>query len=803
VVAVLIVALMVTADQAKQISIVKSGDVASIENGEVRLSYDLSTGLFGVADKKDRTICLVHAFSRFGIWASNQSGYRHAAEERTVRDDLGAGKSLRIRSLKEGQPGLILDVSMYQDQGFIVLAGGIENTTGRPIQLKEFYPLCRGDLFPSIPLDDAKTLDGPSGGLQTEVRKGPYVYSPNNVLLTFTDGGRRRSLVAGGLTYHEFLKWVQITGDSPSFSTAQTFDGRATLNMKADDPVGKRIDPGATYMGDDRFYVDFTTANPFEALERYGQALRVAQKTNPNPYEFPTLCSWWAAVAGSPGAQDHPEKSKYALATTKGQVAELEYINQLGFSKYSRVALRIVPDNYTPNNMNGWWDNEHYRQTGFFVPPYDTAEKWGKAMHARGGLPGFYIQPDRVSLDFRQAHPELLIPGKHFLDYTIPETQAHVRKVYANLRAGGMATIMFDYCDDLWGGLSSGGFQDKQVTAASCYRKVLSFAKEGLGPDSWVHERPIHSPGSDIAAGIVDSQRTTGDTTAIRPALIARSGLRWYKSRVIMAYDMDGKDMLRGWKAEKFAGTDRDGRRMMLTMCYVAGSRLLLANSFRDMPKEALHDLERVVPSHATRQSARPLDAFACEGWPKVYDFCVTPQWHQLTLLNDVRPGREQEMIVALRGDTATGALGLDADREYYVYDFWNDRFVGKLRGNQPLKQVLRPGEARMLSIHTVEPNPQFLSTNRHIMQGYVDMIDRPSWDAAASQLRGRSKVVGAERYKIMLAANGRKIQSVSAVNARAAIEAYPGNPDLVVLCLDSETNADVAWTVSFNLRGQ
>jgi len=107
-----------------------------------------------------------------------------------------------------------------------------------------------------------------------------------------------------------------------------------------------------------------------------------------------------------------------------------------------------------------------------------------------------------------------------------------------------------------------------------------------------------------------------------------------------------------------------------------------------------------------------------------------------------------------------------------------------------------------MLSIHAVEPNPQFLSANRHIMQGYVDMIDRPRWDVAAAKMSGKSKVAGAERYKIILAANGRKIQSVSAANARAAIEAYPGNSDLAVLCLDAETNADVAWTVSFDLRG-
>jgi hypothetical protein len=57
---------------------------------------------------------------------------------------------------------------------------------------------------------------------------------------------------------------------------------------------------------------------------------------------------------------------------------------------------------------------------------------------------------------------------------------------------------------------------------------------------------------------------------------------------------------------------------------------------------------------------------------------------------------------------------------------------------------------------------------------------------------------VGAERYEITLATNGRKIQAASAVNARASIEAHPENSDLVVLCLDAETNADVVWTVSF-----
>ena len=69
--------------------------------------------------------------------------------------------------------------------------------------------------------------------------------------------------------------------------------------------------------------------------------------------------------------------------------------------------------------------------------------------------------------------------------------------------------------------------------------------------------------------------------------MISRSGLRWYKNRVLFAYDMDSKSLLNAWKETTPNVPDQDGRRMTLTMCYVTASRLLLANSFRDLPPEA------------------------------------------------------------------------------------------------------------------------------------------------------------------------------------------------------------------------
>ena len=107
-----------------------------------------------------------------------------------------------------------------------------------------------------------------------------------------------------------------------------------------------------------------------------------------------------------------------------------------------------------------------------------------------------------------------------------------------------------------------------------------------------------------------------------------------------------------------------------------------------------------------------------------------------------------------MAGDTASGCLGLDAAKQYYVYDFWNDTLVGKYPGSKRFEQTLRPGEARMMSIHEAVAHPQFLSTDRHLMQGLID-LPGCDWDAEKHQLRGVANVVGGEAYRVIVATNG------------------------------------------------
>jgi len=946
---------------------------ASIDNGIVRVRFDLSRGTYDVMDDATGSPAIADAYASVGKLTTSDRGLVYRPRSERFADDVGSGRRLCIKCAGQGRPDILLEFALYPDLPFVVLRTGVRNATDGVVRLTQFSPMVDGRVRPSGgDKTDVRILNAPSGANQTEVTRAPYTSSPNNLLLTFRLGGERRSLVLGALVTREFVKTAALlpeggasgareraiaqacpgarlvayddcgagegvgpiklslvqgqpfrwtgSGADPIYSTiafdnervvfraegldpakryilglswwdydengrvesviavggdgqAHTLvseeplpaflrsgrqaveraaalpqeaysDGATTIaftndapvpnavvseiwlyeavdsaaipddlaagrpvrdeptsgpalaQLEASDPVGKRVDPGTTYMPEDSFYVDAVTSDPFATLERYGQLLRVANNAHPDPYDFPTVCAWYAGVWDMPGAQNNPGGSRYKIATTPGLVEEADWMNRVGFMRYSRAAGRIVPDNYTEDNPQGWWDDEHWRQQGFYVAPYETSRKWGLAMRDRGALAITYFQANRISKDFRETHRDLLIGDNpaNTLDYTKPATREHMRRVYGDMR-GGISGMMFDYCDEMWTQVSSGGgFADPFTTATGFYRSFLQLAKEGLGQDSWIHERSILNPPADLALGIVDSQRTSGDTSRIDPAMVSRSGLRWYKNRVVLAYDMDSKDLRNAWQTPGFTGTAEDGRRMTLTTAYVAASRLLVATSFRDMSPAALHDLSRTFPYHSEPMSARPIDAFVTDGWPRVYDFEVSPEWHQVTLYNTTDPTAPLTVEVPLSGERADGALGLDPSRSYYVYDFWNDRLVGRLAGTGRLVQELRPGEARMISLHAVEDHPQFISTNRHIMQGYVDMARLPRWNDHDRTLEGASRVVGGETYKVVIALNG---YAPLDATPDCHIDALPGG-QLAVLSIDRPANETVEWKVRF-----
>ena len=586
------------------------------------------------------------------------------------------------------------------------------------------------------------------------------------------------------------------------------------FNLFAEDPVGKLVEPGQTYLpNQDTFYVDFSTVNPIISAEKYAENVKKLQEVKLNYYYFPTICLWYAMQplygGGAAG-------SVRAINDSPGAVEEMQRVKNAGWLKYTTMGIRLVPDCYAQNNENGWWDDKHWQMygsgneerqgtkemglaDGHYRKPYETSQKWANAVKDLGGLPFFYFQAGVRSKDYAEQFPNHMLHNQSFYpiggkpetlnfnlgsyDFTDTSFVAHMQKVYKNLFDAGIKGIMFDYPHTAWA--PYGGMDGKYATTASHYRKVFELATTGLGENSYNQERNI-TRGSDLTAGVVQSQRIWGDIDVITPEMIMRGGLRWYKNRVLFNYDMDAKSLTKALPSDS-----DDGIHKLLTMSYVTASRLLIGQSFAKLEAKQIYKLSRIFPYHQTPQSARPIDAFSSD-YPRVYSFEVTDKWHQLTFFNE-DDNKPKIVSISLAGTPGFGGMGLPNNHSYYIFDFWNNKLIGEFKGNTIFKQTLRKGEARMMAVRQKENHPQVLSTDRHVMQGYVELL-AVKW--GNNVLSGIADRVENEPMKITIACNGKQPKKVSVSDGSATFKMFDNG--LMELEMISTKKGKADWRVEF-----
>jgi hypothetical protein len=191
------------------------------------------------------------------------------------------GKSLSLISRIEKHGELEVQFTLYSDSSFVEIGFAFKNLEERPVRLNR-TEVIKGTVMPGFDSKNRMILDGNSGAGQTAVSRNEKAETENNILCFFANPKQPHSMVAGGLTYQDYRKWVQVSHD--------------TLMMYAEDVVGKRVDPGKTYAPEDRFYLDGLTENPFEALEAYAAVTKKARGIDLNYYPFPSVCMWFLSV---------------------------------------------------------------------------------------------------------------------------------------------------------------------------------------------------------------------------------------------------------------------------------------------------------------------------------------------------------------------------------------------------------------------------------------------------------------------------------------------------------------------------
>lgn len=760
-----------------------------LTNGIVSVQFDRAQGSLSIIDAKTGEVLLGDA--KFGLPSGKTGGSAKLLTEEDIKDRLGTGKRIVLevvdRSvLRHYDRGTrLFSYSLYEGSPALVFGFGLKTPNYFSMRLRRSAPLAGALLFGGRPLAEPITLNGAAGSERTQVTSGLSRSSANSLMLTGLIEGQRRTVVWGGLGYSEFGKYATLEKGSPGFF--------------AEDPVGRLVDEDQTYLTEDTFYLDVHTQEPFEALERYGLAMRRANNACPNVYDFPVLCGWSTGVLSRLPSVNNSAKL----------IGELDSANKCGLTRYTKVSLRLEPDKYHLDTEQGWWDDAHMRKFKHLVPPYDSIAKWSEAMVAGNGIPYIYMQLGMPSDDFARQFPEYMlfndnsevdkrVPNKTWkhkhphnqpyvtYDYTDKGFSEHFVKTWRKLRDDGIRGVKVDYPATAW--RPEGGFDDRYATTNSAYRRAFELLREAMGEDGLIDERNLGESGRprlDVTAGLVDTQRTWTDSNKYVPGMVTISGLRWYKNRTVFNYYPDTKAV---------HNLSPEIRQSMLTMVYLTSGRIDLSTSFSLFTPEITHDFSRIYPHYPEPVTARPLDAFTGTQDPQVYDLELTPDWHQIALYNT---GKDEAVVsTAIGGERMNNAVGLDPSAQYHAYEFWTDTYQGRLPGTARIEQKLNPNCCAMVSVRKALSRPQVISTNRHVLQGWVE-LEEVRWDADKKRLSGQAHVIGGEPMRIVIAGNGDTAVNSRAAGGSAELEAHKV-PGLYCLILKAPANMDMSWQVTF-----
>jgi hypothetical protein len=111
---------------------------------------------------------------------------------------------------------------------------------------------------------------------------------------------------------------------------------------------------------------------------------------------------------------------------------------------------------------------------------------------------------------------------------------------------------------------------------------------------------------------------------------------------------------------------------------------------------------------------------------------------------------REKQWVFDFKGlpqqEVKFADLGLHEDREYLVFEFWSQKFLGRSQGSFIAPAMDEDLAMQVFAIRQARSHPWVISTTRHLSQGGVSLLGE-KWDADAKTLSGSSRVVVGDPY--------------------------------------------------------
>ena len=343
---------------------------------------------------------------------------------------------------------------------------------------------------------------------------------------------------------------------------------------------------------------------------------------------------------------------------------------------------------------------------------------------------------------------------------------AMVRPIFQELKKQNWDYVKIDGAGDML-------YSDKQGPAAAHFKKVGmtpeqslrkwdTVAREELGRDIFILTCWGVGPGK-VSVGLVDGVRLGGDGFQWKTMLgnSSLNGVAWRGDPDhcdILPERKDDRKTMKTFGAEA-APTDTIVRPAVVAM---AGSMLLLSDKAEIYENDAhLEGVKRSAPVLFT-VPGQLYGGGNGTWWLQEIDRPFD-HWSVLARFNwNGKDTPEQEVEFA--------DLGLAADREYLVFEFWTQTYLGKSKRSFVAPEMNASNGMQVFAIREAREHPRVLSTTRHMSQGGVSLLDQ-RWDAGRKTLSGKSQVVINDPYVLTVnLPDGFRLASAEVDGERAQI---------------------------------
>jgi hypothetical protein len=394
--------------------------------------------------------------------------------------------------------------------------------------------------------------------------------------------------------------------------------------------------------------------------------------------------------------------------------------------------------------------------------------------------PSVFLHKADGSFDENQQRWE----GPFLLDPSTPESRKYMTDLFSTLggwgyeyfKIDGQPTVVEEYRRKT-SALKNPG------DANELYRKTLDAIRRTIGPDRYLLGCwGIPTEG----VGIMNGSRTGGDIVlgwgGFQTAL--RAVMEYYYQHNIVWYTDPDVMVLR-------SPLTADQARVWATLQGLTGQALMATDRMMDLGEERVEMLRRVYPA----VDIRPMDLFPSRNNKRIWDLKIN------------HLGRRYDVIgVFSFGETAAeqmyvkwADLGLPTDRPLHVFDFWNKDYLGAWEAGMTVD--VAPTSCRVLTVLPSNGQIQLISTNRHITQGWVDLMEL-TYDDAAKTFSGKSHVIKNDPYELRFAFPRDHNFAVKKATARRGFAKLPvtiaNHQGWATVRIQSGRTTDVTWQVRF-----